>query len=69
MDVIKITPYEAEMAVGALEAIAKQNRKIGFIDIAVGQDQAADKFSALAGKLRADKREGLEFIPAKGVQA
>ncbi len=70
MDVINITPYEAELAAGALESIARKNRKIGFIDIAVSQDVAADKFSALAGKLRADKLDGLTFcIPSKGVQA
>lgn len=80
MDVIKITPLQAEMAADALREIARQNRGCGFDGIAAGQTVLAGKFDALAGKLRADKREALEFehprkegeqefIPAKGVQA
>lgn len=68
MDVIKITP---EVLRGAAQLFRIEAARQGLqcqIMKATGEG-IADDFEALADKLEADKREALEFIPAKGVQS
>jgi hypothetical protein len=68
MDVIKITP---EVLRGAARLFRIEAARQGLCDQvmqATGVGIAED-FDALADKLEADKREALEFIPAKGVQS
>lgn len=80
MDVIKITPEEfRDMAQGFKRAADLHHRC--FMAAVDSDDREASKEAArkaeshrlklvkLADKLEADKREALEFIPAKGVQA
>lgn len=65
MDVIRITPEELRATEGALRILLSDG-------IPAGSKQACEtaaKYDRLADKLEADKREALEFIPAKGVQA
>ncbi|WP_290516887.1 hypothetical protein [Alcanivorax sp.] len=78
MDVIKITPEELRITADELRTTARLLLEPFPLDAYPGEGAllraeayraAADKFSALADKLEADKREALEFIPAKGVQA
>lgn len=80
MDVIKITiPELRDMAQGFKRAAQAQERCLmGAIDsddrdaFRAAMAAAAtyrEKLVALADKLEADKREALEFIPAKGVNA
>ena len=65
MDVIKITPEELRDTAGALR-ILLSDAGVGGVGKAL---ELAAKYDRLADKLEADKREALEFIPAKGVQA
>lgn len=79
MDVIKITPEELRGMAAAFEqgAILAQNERASgccsdesvFIEAQRCARSYAGKLHKLADKLEADKREALEFIPAKGVQA
>lgn len=69
MDVIKITPAELEDAAFALQMSPGIHRCGNEYYTKEDQRGLVAKFRLLAAKLEADKREALEFIPAKGVQA
>lgn len=80
MDVIKITPEELRDMAEALEALRVDSIR-SMHDVGIFEDRELirrgaerlggyrSKLARLAYKLEADKREALEFIPAKGVQA
>lgn len=78
MDVIRITPEELRITAKTLRDEARFVLQHDHSTLSPSKAidgmvktyrAAAGKFSALADKLEADKREALEFIPAKGVQA
>ncbi|MBB10568.1 MAG: hypothetical protein CL550_06445 [Alcanivorax sp.] len=71
MDVIKITPDELRTLASAAEMEAEFNdmRKRWERWHGPSGYHLEKKLIALAEKLESEKREALEFIPAKGVQA